>query len=141
MGKVNLSRVLVGGLLAGLVINVSEFILNGVVIGERMDAAMRSMNLPPMGPATEVLTAFVVLGFALGVMTVWLYAAIRTRFGAGPYTAVVAGAVVWFLAYLYPSAGLAIIHVFPRRMIAIGVAWGLPELVIAAVAGAWAYRE
>ena len=33
MGRINMGRVIVGGLLAGLIINVSEFVLNGVVRG------------------------------------------------------------------------------------------------------------
>ena len=71
----------------------------------------------------------------------WLYAAIRPRFGAGPKTAALAGAVVWFFAYLYPSASMMIMHMFPRRMLAIGVLWGLFELVIATIAGASVYQE
>jgi hypothetical protein len=31
MGKTNVARVLLGGLLAGLVLNIFEYVLNGVV--------------------------------------------------------------------------------------------------------------
>ena len=34
-------------------------------------------------------------------VTVWLYAAIRPRFGPGPKTAICAGLIVWGLSYLY----------------------------------------
>ena len=39
MGKINIARVIAGGLLAGLVINVSETILNTVVLGSQLEAA------------------------------------------------------------------------------------------------------
>ena len=34
MGKINMTRVILGGLLAGLVINIGEFILNDTILGE-----------------------------------------------------------------------------------------------------------
>src|SRR5207249_8900333 len=64
---------------------------------------------------------FILFGFVLGVGCVWLYAAIRPRFGPGVGTAACAGAVVWFFAYLYPSTGMALMHMFPRRVLAVGV--------------------
>lgn len=139
MGAINMGRVVAGGLLAGVIINVSETILNVPVIGAEMEAALRAMNLTP--PGLSAIGGFVVLGFLLGIATVWLYAAIRPRFGAGPGTAVWAGLAVWFFAYFYPTAFFLVLNIFPRRMMIISLVWGLFEIVIAAVAGAWAYTE
>jgi hypothetical protein len=139
MGTLNIGRVMAGGLLAGLIINVSEFILNGVVLAADMEAAMRALNRPPMD--TSMIVWFALVGFALGITSVWLYAAIRPRFGPGVATATYAALAVWFLAYLYPSVFVAVAHIFPRRLVAIGTVWGLPEIVIATIAGAWAYTE
>jgi hypothetical protein len=139
VGSINNGRVIIGGLIAGLVINASEFVLNAVVLARDMEAAMQRLNLPPM--SNTMVVWFVLMGFALGIVTVWLYAAIRPRFGPGVPTAACAALVVWFLAYVYPNVFMLIIHVFPRRLIAIGVLWGLPEIVIAGIAGAWAYTE
>ena len=36
MGKINLGRVLLGGLLAGLILNIGEFVLNEKVLGPQM---------------------------------------------------------------------------------------------------------
>jgi len=139
MHTINYGRVIVGGLLAGLLINISETLLNAVVLARQMEAAVQRMNLPPIGG--QAIAGFVVFGFVLGIGCVWLYAAIRPRFGAGPGTAACAGATVWFFAYLYPSTGMALMHMFPRRVLAVGVVWGLVELLIATVAGAWVYTE
>lgn len=139
MGRINLMKVVAGGLLAGVVINVSEFVLTGVVLAADMQAAIKQLNLPPIG--VSALAVFVFLGFLLGIATVWLYAAIRPRYGAGPKTALCAGSAVWFLAYAYPSAGFQAMGLFPTRLLLIGVVWGLVELLVAAVAGAWLYRE
>jgi hypothetical protein len=139
MGKINIGRVIAGGLLAGLVLNIGETLLNAVVIAEPMNVAVAARNLPPIG--TREIISFIVMCFGLGIATVWLYAAIRTRFGPGVPTAVLTGVVVWFLAFLWPQMGDAVMQMFPTNLIYISVAWGLVEVVLAAIAGAWLYRE
>jgi hypothetical protein len=139
MGGINVSRVVLGGLLAGLVIDLAEYVLNGVVLAQDMDAAIRRLNLPPIGGSA--IAVFLVVGFALGIATIWLYAAIRPRFGAGVRTALCAGAAVWFFAYLYPNIGQVILGLFPPRMITFATIWGLVEILAAAAAGAGLYRE
>ena len=139
MGKINLVRVILGGLVAGFVINIGEFLLNEPILGSRWRAAMESLNRPPIG--SQAITFFVILGFALGIGAVYLYAAIRPRFGAGPRTAVCAGLLVWFFAYLYTSVGMIAMGLLPRSLLLIGVAWGLLEVPIATVFGAWLYKE
>ena len=56
-------------------------------------------------------------------------------------TALCAGSAVWFFAYLYPNIGLVVLGFFPGRLIALATLWGLVELLVAAVAGAWLYKE
>jgi len=139
MGKINLGRVILGGLLAGLVVNIGEAILNMVVIKEQVDAAMLALNVPAVG--SQAITGLVTLGFALGIAMVWVYAAIRTRFGPGVPTAVVAGVMVWFLSYAYPSASMVIMGIFPANLTVIATVWGLAEVVLASIAGASVYSE
>ena len=139
MQSINRTRVVLGGLLAGLVINVGEFIFNAWLFAAEMEAALARLNVPPVGGSA--IAIFTVLVFALGIATVWLYAAIRPRFGAGVSTALCAGATVWFLAYLYPTIGFMVMGLFPMRLLSIGLVWGLVELLIGAVAGAWLYHE
>ena len=72
---------------------------------------------------------------------VWLYAAIRPRYGTGAKTALCAGAAVWGLGYLLAAVGPIALHLFPRHIMAIGLAVGLVEVLVGTVAGAWLYRE
>lgn len=139
MSNINITRVLLGGLLAGLIINASEFVLNMFVLGGDLNAQMAKMNLPPIsGTAIAVYTVF---GFLLGIVTVWLYAAIRPRYGAGPTTALIAGATVWFLAYVYGFVASTAVGMMTARIATIGVIWGLAEMLVAAAAGAYLYLE
>ncbi|MBI3403253.1 MAG: hypothetical protein HY048_17715 [Acidobacteria bacterium] len=139
MGTVNLGRVVLGGLLAGLIINCSEFVLNTFVVGADMEAAMKAMNRPPID--NQMITWFVVAGFALGIVAVWVYSAIRPRFGPGVQTAVIAALTAYVLAYAYPSVFVGVMQIFPARSLIISLVWGLPEIVIASIAGAWLYAE
>ena len=139
MSRINLSRVVVGGLLAGVIINVGEFILNGVLIAEQLNAAMAALNRPPVG--ASMIVWFVLFSFGFALVLVWTYAAIRPRFGAGVKTAVCASALCWGLGYLYPNLFFYVMNLFPRDMIVLTSVWGLIEVIVAGLAGAWAYTE
>jgi pimeloyl-ACP methyl ester carboxylesterase len=139
MSSINMGRVVVGGLVAGLVINVSEFVLNAVVLADDMNAAMAALNRPPID--NGMIVWFVLLAFGIGMMAVWVYAAVRPRFGPGVQTAICASLVVWGLAYLYPNVTTIVLGLFPTRLMIIATVWGLVEVLVAGVAGAWIYTE
>jgi hypothetical protein len=139
MQGINLGGVVRGGLLAGLIINISETILNVPVIGSDFEAALAGFDLPPIGGGA--IAVFVVICFLVGVLSVWLYAAVRPRLGPGPQTAACVGLVVWTLFILFPVVGNVVMGLFPPRLSLIAVVWGLVEMPVATIAGAWAYRE
>jgi hypothetical protein len=138
MGKINWTRVILGGLVAGVIINVFEYALNGVVLAKDMEAAISALGRQMGGGA---LLMFTVWGYLVGIFAVWLYAAIRPRYGAGPKTAACAGAAVWGLGYLLAAVTPLALHLFPGRLMAVGLAVGLVEVIAGTLAGAWLYRE
>ena len=139
VASINTRGVVVGGLVAGLIINISEYILNEPVLGSDVAAAMTAHNLPPIGGSAIVV--FMILGFVVGVALLWLYAAMRPRFGAGPKTAAIAAMVVWFLDYFCGAVAFGAVGLFSARLIIIGLLWGLVELVVAALVGGRLYSE
>jgi hypothetical protein len=139
VGHINWRRVGVGGLLGGLVINVFEFFLNGVLLQKDWTAAMRALGRPEQLGVGQVV-GFAVWGFLVGIFAVWLYAEIRPHYGAGPRTAAIAGFTVWFLGYLLAAVVPVVMQLFPRRLMLIGLAVGLVEAVVGTIAGAWFYR-
>lgn len=139
MARINTGRVILGGLLAGLVFNIGETILNAVVLAEEARAVAEAHNLRQPGGAD--IGVFVLLGFLFGILTIWFYAAVRPRLGPGPKTAAIVGAALWFPAYFIPTVGWAVFGLMPMNLAVLAVVWGLVELVLASVAGAWLYRE
>jgi hypothetical protein len=139
MPRINLPKVLVGGLVAGLVINISQFILNMGVIADESAAAMQRMGVPEPGGAA--ITIYVILGFLIGILLVWLYAAIRPRFGPGPSTAVLAGLVMWAVWYGFRMIDFMAAGTWPRNLLILAIVWGFVEMIIAALVGGWLYKE
>ena len=88
MGKINLARVFLGGLLAGLIINIFEYILNGVVFAPQWDAFEKAHGHQMRPGAIPFL---IVSAFVAGIGVVWLYALARPRLGPGPKTAALTG--------------------------------------------------
>jgi hypothetical protein len=140
MGKINMGRVLMGGLIAGLIINISEFVLNTMVLDADWKAAMARMNLPPM-EGMGMMVMFIIAAFVLGIATIWLYAGLRPRFTPGPKTAMITAFSVWFFAYLYPSVFPMAFGMVSAKIFWTSVIWGLVEINIAATVGGWVYQE
>jgi hypothetical protein len=140
MGKICVGRVIGGGLVAGLVINICEFLVNGLWLAADWENAMRALG-KPMATGALPMVCYNIWGFAMGIMAVWLYAAIRPRFGPGSKTAYNAAIAVWIPGYLLALVPPAIMGIFPLRLMLIGLAVGLVEVLIGAQLGAWIYKE
>jgi len=135
----NYARIILGGLVAGLVLNIGEFILNEVILKEQMAEMFRRFNIPP--PAGSFIAIAVILTFAMGILLVWLYAMIRPRYGPGPKTAICAALVLWFVVCVYMNILYGVLFGMSATMIAGGMVWCLVEYCLAALAGAWVYKE
>jgi len=139
MGSINIRRVILGGLAVGLVLNVTESFLNMVLLAKANQAAMDALRLPPISGGA--IAFYVAWGFVQGLVTVWLYAALRPRLGPGPRTALVSGLVVWLLAYAVPQTGNAMTHLAPWNLTLAYLGWTLIEAPLVAQLGGWLYQE
>ena len=138
MGKINWTRVLLGGLVAGVIINISEFVTNGVFLApywaEAFEGTRRSM-VPNAG------IIFLIWGFLMGIGAIWLYAAARPRFGPGIKTAVISGFAFWVFTAGLVSIDEATVGLYPFRLVTTLALVCLVQDILASVAGAWLYKE
>jgi len=140
MAHTNRVRVILGGLLAGVVINVVEYLTNGVILKGAWAQVMTALG-KPADISAGAIAIFNLWGFLLGIGSVWIYAAIRPRYGAGPGTAVRAGLATWARAVFLANLSNYPLGLFPLRLlVTIGVV-ALFEIVVATVVGAWLYKE
>jgi len=140
MGKINWIRVLIGGLVAGVVINVLQFAAWALFVRPSLSATLEALG-HPLKETFGTTVLWVVLSFLLGILFVWLYAAIRPRCGAGPRTAALAGVAAGVLL-LIPNIGWgSMLRLIPARVWAIDAVDTLVISVVATLLGAWVYKE
>ncbi len=100
---------------------------------------MQALNKPPI--PDSMIPWFVVLDFLYGIFLVWIYAAIRPRFGAGPGTAVKAGLISWVAVGLFHALYEAPMGLMPQNLIIIVTLVCLVQQPLATVVGAKFYTE
>lgn len=137
MGKMNWARVIVCGLLTGLVWTVLSAIstwflgaaFNGAVGGNKVFA-----------PGAGLFGFLFSLNLLGGIWAMWLYAAIRSRYGPGAKTAVIVGFAWWFVSSLADWTWVSLGFVPVAAFLSLS-AIAIPELIVAALVGAWLYKE
>jgi hypothetical protein len=139
---INTSKVLVGGIAAGVVINVIDFVANTVIFGDQMKAAAEAFKpgLSDRMMTGAAITSYIVMDFVLGVMLVWTYAAIRPRFGPGVRTAIYAAVLFWILGGIFNAGYLHMGMMSSGLWFSFAVVM-LINLILAAWVGAWLYTE
>lgn len=140
MGRINTGRLVLGGIVAGILVNISEAVLNTVVLKRPWEEAMRAMGKPSVMTSTALMV-WIAWGFAYGILCIWIYAGIRPRFGAGPATAAKAGFAAWLLAGLLPSIAMANMGIAPASLLTTSAIWTLVESLVVTIVGAALYRE
>lgn len=136
----NYGRLIAGGLVAGLVLSLLGFAGMHLFFFDDFVEALKLCNLSP-APTLGTFFEHLAMRFIAGIALVWLYAAIRPRFGPGPRTALIAGLALWYLAYAHSAWINGAIGWLPSRLLVTSTAWGLLEVSAASLIGAWAYRE
>jgi hypothetical protein len=140
MGKINWSRVVLGGIVAGIVIDVLGYIVDGVLLAPRWADGMAALGHTAF--TARQIVSFNILGIVAGIALIWMYAAIRPRYGAGIRTATTAAIWFWIIGYLLPNLGFMWVpHLFSHHLTVYTTAGNLVETIVGALAGAALYRE
>jgi len=137
MGKINLGRVILGGI---VVADVLGYLVDGIWLAPRWAAGMTALGRSNFSPNMWIW--FNVLGIIGGIVLIWIYAAIRPRLGAGVKTAVCAGVAVWIVGTLLPNVSVMCVSgLFSHHLALYTTAGGFVEVVAGAIVGAALYKE
>lgn len=141
MAGINTGKVITGGLVAGVVLIVLDFLNNYLIVGQDFRDNATRLGIDPAAAETPTgMATWVVIDLIFGILIVWTYAAMRPRLGPGPKTAIFAGLVPW-LGIALIMFGLSQGGIFPT---ALWLKMSLITLVITsigAVTGAMMYKE
>jgi hypothetical protein len=140
MANINAGKLVAGSVLAGIVLNICDYVSNNFILAADWEhiARVRNVDMADMSSTTALVT-YVVVDLLLGGLLVWTYAAIRPRLGRGPGTAIVAGFMV-FLAEALLMASYAVSFLTWDVFIRGGLLL-LVSTLAASLAGAWVYAE
>ena len=141
MAGINVGRVIGGGLLAGVVMNVVDAVTNGVILGARWAEETKRLGIDMSAAAqSRSLAGWVSFDFLCGIVLVWLYASIRPRYGPGPKTAVIAGLALWLITHL-AFAAWWFTGLYSLGVVAASTVGGLVAAVAGGLAGCALYKE
>jgi hypothetical protein len=139
---INTPKVLVGGIAAGFVANIIGGVGFGMALGPRMQAeaiavapALEGRGMGPGAMATNIIAQF-----ATSLLIVWLYAAMRPRFGPGFKTAAYAALVVWVCGFFFHIDWLLVGMMTPATY-AMASVLALVQVLAAAYVGGALYKE
>lgn len=128
----NKQRIMLGGLLAGVIIAAGQYALS--VVAAVTEEVWKDAFFGSMPAAIVVLRSL-----TLGVCCVLLYLGLRPQLGAGPRAAVTAGLAMFIFGVAFPPVG-ATLH-GPPGPVLIAIAGQAVVIPLATLAGAWLYRD
>ncbi|MBI4465806.1 MAG: hypothetical protein HY656_00040 [Acidobacteria bacterium] len=135
MGKINWGRVFLCGILTGVVLYLLTAAVFVFALPEtELRRAVEAAGRPTFSPLHFILHV------AIGIWAMWVYAAIRPRYGPGPKTAAVAGVALWVIAALV-DAVWGSVGLIPLGALPVPLAVTLPIGIVALMVGAWPYQE
>lgn len=132
----NIRRVLVGGIVAGILNLGLGFVLGHLVLKESTERLLRE-HPPPEWAPIAISTTHILLGFVF----VFTYVMMRPRLGPGPKTALIAGLVLWAVSYVPYALMFGLTGRLTPGEASIMVAWGAAANVLCTMVGAALYRE
>lgn len=141
MGRINMTRVILGGLVAGIVANIIDAVTGMVFMKQDMLDMLQRLNLDTSAmDSMSGILPWVAVDLAYGFLIVLTYAGLRPRFGPGPMTALYAGfllyAAVTITLYGFMSMGL-----FTADMFVKSAGFAVISTALASLAGAAVYTE
>ena len=135
MEAIRWRRLLLCGLVAGLawaLLSLGLLILVGRELVE---------NIPGLQAPNRGLLLFALLvNLAMGTWAVWLYAAIRPRYGNGSKTAAIAG-FAWWIVYCLAKANWGPFGLVSTKVLVAMLAATLPALIVVTILGARLYED
>ena len=142
MDKINFTRVLIGGIVASVVFVIAELIAEGLlnlIIGFNEAEMAREYfpNIMLSGARYQIINIiYLLFSCTTGI---WLYAALRPKFGEGIKTAFIASLFIIFIIFLYMVNNINM-EIFPLKPALISLALSIAEFPVAIITGSAIYN-
>jgi len=141
MRKINLVRLLLGGVVAGAVGDILGYLVDGLLLQQNWADEMLALNKNGDFSMAQIVQ-FNMIGIVFGIVSILIYVGFRPLFGANWKTAIYAGLTAWVIGTLLPNLSfMYAAELFSKHLMLYTTAGGLVEVVAGTVAGAWLYKD
>jgi hypothetical protein len=141
MTKINFGRLFIGGLIASILLFVSDGILHEHIVKQYWEFLYQGLGgKAPEGHATSMVYFFI-FEMGRGFGAIFLYALMRPFYGPGPKTAILAAIAAWLAFSVTAPAEFIPLGFYGRRMWVIIAGYQLVTAILTNLLAAWIYRD
>ena len=141
MAKINWGRLIVGTLIAAIIMFVTDGFIHEALVKADWQAVYQGLRAAEPEPHGTSMAYFALFELGRAFTSMLFYATMRTHFGAGPKTAVLAAIVGWIAFSLTGPAQFIPLGFFSTALWLKVGAIHLVTSIVATVAGAALYKD
>jgi hypothetical protein len=141
MATINWGRLVLGGLVAAIIMFLTDGFIHERIVNTDWHAVYAGLRAAEPEPHGTSMVYFAVFELGRGFIAMLFYATMRTHFGAGPKTAVVAGIASWVAFSLTGPAQFIPLGFYSTALWMKVGALHLITSIIATIAGAALYKD
>ena len=141
MAKINWTRLVIGGLVAAAIMFFTDGFFHEKVVIADWQAVYAGLRAAEPEPHGANLAYFAIFELGRGLISLLLYATMRTHFGPGPKTAILAAIAGWIAFSVTGPAQFIPLGFFSTALWIKVAAFHLVTSIVATLAGAAIYKE
>jgi len=141
MARINWGRLILGSLIAAIIMFVTDGLIHETIAKADWKALYEALGAREPQPHASSMVYFALFELGRGFTALMFYATMRSYFGAGPKTAVLAGIVGWIAFSLTGPVQFIPLGFFSNVLWLKVGAIHLITSIIATVAGAALYKD
>jgi hypothetical protein len=141
MAKINWGRLVVGSLVAAIIMFFTDGFIHERIVNADWHAIYEGLRAAEPEEHGTSMAYFALFELGRGFIAMLFYATMRTHFGAGPKTAIIAGLACWIaFSFTGPAQFIPLGFFSTALWIKLG-ALHLITSILATLAGAWLYKD
>ena len=141
MARINWGRLILGGLIAAIILFFTDGFIHERLVKADWHAIYAGLRATEPEPHGASMAYFALYELGRGLIALLFYATMRTHFGAGPKTAVLAGIACWIAFSVAGPAQFIPLGFFSNALWLKVGALHLVTTILATIAGAAIYKD
>lgn len=141
MPNLNWNRIIIGGLVAAIILFLTDGFFHEKVVGDDWNAVYAALGAREPTESAGSMLYFAIFELGRGFIAIFIYALMRGPFNPGPKTAALAGIVAWLAFSLTGPAQFIPLGFYSHALWGKVGAFQLITSIVATIAGAAIYKD